>query len=413
MGWDVDRVRSLFPSLKRLEGGKPLVYLDGPAGSQVPQSVADRISHGLIHHSANRSGEFITSREVDAIMAEAHQAGADWFCVPDPRSIAFGPNMTSLTLQLSRALSRTWKPGDEVLVSSLDHDANFTPWVLAARDAGATVRTIAIDPSDVTLCMDSLQKQLSTKTRLVALTAASNAVGSLTDIRQIAQMAHAVGAEVFVDAVHYAPHRRMDIAAWDCDYVVCSAYKFYGPHIGLLYGRPERMQSLVPYKLRPSPDSIPGRWMTGTQNHACIAGVTAAIDYIADLAGPTGETESRRERLDAAFDAIERYETELIASLLAGLQSLPGVRVYGIVDPSKLHLRAPTVSFTVTGSDSHAVATMLGQHGICAWHGNYYALPLTTALGVEPAGMVRLGCMHYNTQEEIQRTLDVLKASIG
>ncbi|MCU0707046.1 MAG: cysteine desulfurase-like protein [Pirellula sp.] len=405
----LDAIRSQFPSLSRLQDDVPLVYLDGPAGTQVPMSVANRVSEVLIHHSANRSGQFATSREVDQLMDEAHTAAADLLQVQDPRSIAFGPNMTTLTFQFSRALARTWSPGDEVLVSSLDHDANFTPWILAARDAGATVHTIPIQTSDATLCMDSLRKLLSAKTRLVAVTAASNAVGSLTDIREIAQCAHEVGAELFVDAVHYAPHRRIDAEAWNCDFLVCSAYKFFGPHIGMLYGKPHRMQSLVPYKLRPAPDSIPGRWMTGTQNHACIAGVTAAIDYLASLSRLDAEHHSRRARLDDSFSQIQEYETLLIARLIDGLRSIDSVKIFGIVEADRMHARAPTIAFQVRGMDSLSVAKQLGQRSICAWHGNYYALPLTAALGTEPEGMVRLGCMHYNTPEEIDRTLNAIQ----
>lgn len=401
------RVRSLFPSLDREFSGKPLVYLDGPAGTQVPESVAQRIHQCMIHHNANRAGKFITSNEVDQIMEQAHIAAADLLQVAQPESIAFGPNMTTLTLAFSRALARTWSSGDEILISSLDHDANYTPWVLAARDAGVTVHSIPIRSQDATLDMESLEKLLSPRTKLVALTAASNAVGSLTDIPEIARMAHSVGAEIFVDAVHYAPHRRIDVSKWDCDYLVCSAYKFFGPHIGILYGRPERMQSLVPYKLRPSPDSIPGRWMTGTQNHACIAGVTAAIDYIASLSdgSNSGGDLGRRTRLDQAFEWIEQVETMLVERLLLGLESIPNVKVFGITDTKRMSERAPTVAFCIDRIDSASVATQLAQAGICAWHGNYYALPLTLALGTEPLGMVRLGCMHYNTMEEIDRVL--------
>jgi len=410
---DVDWIRSQFPSLSRRHGGQPLVYLDGPAGTQIPQSVADRISEVLIHHSSNRSGAFVTSREVDALMNHAHIAAADFFQVDDPNSIAFGSNMTTMTLHFSRALARTWKPGDEILVSKLDHDANYTPWVLAARDAGAVVRIIDIRLDDATLCMESLESQLSDRTKLVAVTAASNAVGSLTDIAAIARLSHCVGAELFVDAVHYAPHRRIDVAAWDCDYLVCSAYKFFGPHIGMLYGRTERMQSLVPYKLRTSPQSIPGRWMTGTQNHACIAGVEAAIDYMAQLSGLDASTYSRRQRLDAALDAIVDIESKLIAALLEGLQQIPGISIYGITAKNQLQHRAPTVAFTVAGKTSLEVTTLLGEQGICAWHGNYYALPLTESLGTEPNGMVRLGCMHYNTPSEIDRTLAAIRDIAG
>lgn len=405
----VRRIRNLFPALDRLHGARPLVYLDGPAGTQVPRWVADRIHECMIHHNANRAGKFITSGEVDELMEQAHRTVADLLQVEDPSSIAFGPNMTTLTLAFSRALSRTWSPGDEVIVSKLDHDANYTPWVLAAKDAGVSVRTIEIHAQDATLDLDSLESQLSSRTKLVALTAASNAVGSLTDIPAIATMVHKVGAELFVDAVHYAPHRRIDVRKWDCDYLVCSAYKFFGPHIGILYGRSERMQSLEPYKLRPSPVKIPGRWMTGTQNHACISGVTAAVDYIASLAGDMvtePEKRSRLELLDAAFEWIEHVETKLIERLILGLQGIRGVRIYGITDSQRLKFRAPTVAFCLDRFDSLTVATKLGQAGICAWHGNYYALPLTLALGTEPQGMVRLGCMHYNTFEEIDYTLE-------
>ena len=405
----VRRIRNLFPALDRLHGARPLVYLDGPAGTQVPRSVADRIHECMIHHNANRAGKFITSGEVDELMEQAHRTVADLLQVEDPSSIVFGPNMTTLTLAFSRALSRTWSPGDEVIVSKLDHDANYTPWVLAAKDAGVSVRTIEIHAQDATLDLDSLESQLSSRTKLVALTAASNAVGSLTDIPAIATMVHKVGAELFVDAVHYAPHRRIDVRKWDCDYLVCSAYKFFGPHIGILYGRSERMQSLEPYKLRPSPDKNPGRWMTGTQNHACIAGVTAAVDYLASLASDMvtePEKRSRLELLDAAFEWIEHVETKLIERLILGLQRIRGVRIYGITDTQRFKFRAPTVAFCLDRFDSLAVATKLGQAGICAWHGNYYALPLTLALGTEPQGMVRLGCMHYNTFEEIDYTLE-------
>ncbi|MFY8071039.1 MAG: cysteine desulfurase-like protein [Pirellula sp.] len=408
----IRHLRSLFPALARIHEGHPLVYLDGPAGTQVPTSVAERVAQCMIEHNANRAGKFITSNEVDELMDQAHGAAADLLQVDDPRSIAFGPNMTSLTLSFSRALARTWAPGDEILVSTLDHDANYTPWVLAAKDSGAVVRTIGIDPKDATLDMQSLESQLNKRTKLVAVTAASNAVGSLTDIPAIAQMAHRFGAELFVDAVHYAPHRRIDITKWDCDYLVCSAYKFFGPHIGILYGRPERMQTLEPYKLRPSPSNIPGRWMTGTQNHACIAGVTAAIDYIASIGDESTQTSahsSRRSRLDRAFEWIDSVETELVQHLLAGLQRIPGVRIYGITDPQRASHRAPTVAFCLDRIHSAEVATRLAESGICAWHGNYYALPLTLALGTEPHGMVRLGCMHYNTIQEIDRTLETIK----
>jgi cysteine desulfurase family protein (TIGR01976 family) len=419
--FDIASIRRQFPSLQRIQNGKPVAYLDGPAGTQVPQSVVDQISESMLHHNANRSGRFATSREVDAGMKHAHQVFADFLNAPCPESVAFGPNMTSLALQFSRAIAREWKAGDRILVSQLDHDANFTPWVLAAQDRGVEVCQIAVNKQDVTLDLESLRNLLTDRTRLVAVTAASNAVGSLTPVRQIADMVHSVGAELFVDAVHYAPHRCVDVSEWNCDYLVCSAYKFFGPHIGVLYGRPERMMQLTPYKLRPAPDSLPVRWMTGTQNHACIAGAAAAVEYIASLsesstASPVAATQvspsagSLRAKLVNAFDQIQDHEMHLVQRLITGLQSMKGVQIFGIVDGPRMSQRAPTVAFRMDSMKSIDVAQRLGDEGVFVWHGNYYALPLTTALGTEPDGMVRIGCMHYNTQEEIDRTLDLLRS---
>ena len=406
---NIESIRSRFPSLSRMESGNRAIYLDGPAGTQVPQSVVDRISQCMLNHNANRSGRFATSREVDQIMSQCHEVFADFLGANSADSIAFGPNMTSLTFQFSRALSRQWEPGDRILVSNLDHDANFTPWVLAAKDAGVEVKSIGIRASDATLDMDSLGKLLNDRTRLVAVTAASNAVGSLTPVREIAKRAHAVGAELFVDAVHIAPHRAIDVVDWDCDYLVCSAYKFFGPHIGVLYGRPNRMLELSPYKLRPAPDSLPGRWMTGTQNHACIAGASAAVEYIASLSEIPNDRTNRRLHILDAMNAISNYETELITRLIAGLSSIPNIQLFGITENHRMNERAPTVSFQVDGIKSVDVAQFLGDRGVFSWHGNYYALPLTLALGTEPDGMVRLGCMHYNTMNEIDRTLDLIE----
>ncbi len=404
----IDSIRARFPSLARRIGTQQAIYLDGPAGTQVPQSVVDRIADSMLHHNANRSGRFETSREVDQGMRQSHQTFADFLGAASPESIAFGPNMTSLTLQFSRALSKEWKPGDRILVSSLDHDANFTPWVLAARDAGVEVKTLRIHPSDATLDMDSLDEMLNDRTRLVAVTAASNAVGSLTEVRTIANKVHSVGAELFVDAVHLAPHRIIDVDAFDCDFLVCSAYKFFGPHIGVLFGRTKRMLEIQPYKLRPAPDDLPGRWMTGTQNHACISGAAAAVEYIASLSSIRESGANLRTRICDAMTAIANYETKLITKLIQGLGSIPGIRIFGITQSNRMGERAPTVSFQLQGSASVDVAQQLGDHGVFAWHGNYYALPLTEALGTEPAGMVRLGCMHYNTPEEIDRTIALI-----
>ncbi|MEQ1827274.1 MAG: cysteine desulfurase-like protein [Pirellula sp.] len=409
----ISDIRSRFPSLARELNGSPIIYLDGPAGTQVPQAVVDRVADCMLHHNANRSGRFATSREIDDIMTDSHRAMADFLGAEHWESIAFGPNMTSLTFQLSRALSREWKPGDEILVSSLDHDANFTPWVLAARDAGARIKVIGINANDATLEMNSLDELLSDRTRLVAVTAASNAVGSLTPIGEIAKRIHAVGAELFVDAVHYAPHRSMDVRAWDCDFLVCSAYKFFGPHVGILYGKKDRMERLVAYKLRPAPDDLPGKWMTGTQNHACIAGATAAVDYIASLSSITDSGSNRRARLVDAMRSIESYESILVNRLIRGLQSISGVRIFGIVDPARSAQRAPTIAFQMRGTSSLNAAEWLGDRAVFVWHGNYYALPLTQTLGTEPEGMVRMGCMHYNTTQEVDRTIRLVNECGG
>ncbi len=406
-------IRSQFPSLSRIIDARPAVYFDGPAGTQVPQSVVDRVSECMLNHNANRSGSFATSREVDSIMSQCHRIFADFLGATSADSIAFGPNMTSLTFQFSRAISKEWKPGDRILVSSLDHDANFTPWVLAARDAGAELKTIGIHPSDATLDMDSLDELLNDRTRLVAVTGASNAVGSLTPLKEIARRVHAVGAELYVDAVHLAPHRAIDVVDLDCDYLVCSAYKFFGPHIGVLYGRRNRMLEIAAYKLRPAPDSLPGRWMTGTQNHACIAGAAAAVEYVASISSIADDGENRRTRILDAMKEISGYETQLISRLIKGLALIPGVKMFGISEDHRMNERAPTVSFQLSGTKSLDVAQFLGENGVFSWDGNYYALPLTLALGTEPDGMVRLGCMHYNTAEEIDRTLELIKEISG
>jgi cysteine desulfurase family protein (TIGR01976 family) len=402
--------RRQFPAMTRHVRGQPVAFFDGPAGSQVPQRVIDAIGDYLISTNANHGGVFATSVASDAVLHAAHEAVADFLGSDDPDCVAFGPNMTTLTLSLSRALARNWRPGDEVLVSRLDHDANVTPWVLAARDAGAVVKHIAIRPEDCTLDMDDFARQLSPRTRLVAVGAASNAVGTVNPVAEIVRAAHQVGAQVFVDAVHYAPHRAIDVGAWDCDYLACSAYKFFGPHVGILWGRRELLAELVPYKLRPAPDDLPGRWMTGTQCHEGIAGTMAAVDYLADLGRHASPivAENRRQALVAAFATITDYENYLADQLLAGLAELGEIKVWGITDRSALAGRVPTFSFTHQRATPRQVAEQLAARGIFVWHGNFYALPLTEALGLEPDGLVRVGLLHYNTKEEIQRLLSAL-----
>jgi cysteine desulfurase family protein (TIGR01976 family) len=405
----VGQLRRQFPALSRQFDGRPAVFLDGPAGTQVPQRVIDAIAHYLSQHNANHGGLFATSIESDKLLDEAQRAAADLVGSDDPGTVAFGANMTSLTFALSRALARTWKAGDEIVLTRLEHDANFSPWVLAARDSGVTVRFIDVDPRDCTLRLDQYADAISDRTRLVAVGCASNAVGTVNPVQQICQWARQAGALSFLDAVHYAPHDLIDVQAWQCDFLVCSAYKFFGPHVGLMYGRRQLLESIEPYKLRPAPKELPGRWMTGTQNHEGIAGTMAAIDYLADLGrGASPSAGDRRAALQAAYAAIRPYEQAMLGRLLDELERLGGIKVWGITDRARLGQRLPTVSITHRSVPAAALAAKLAREGIFVWHGNYYALPLTERIAVEPDGMVRIGLVHYNTTAEIDRLAEAI-----
>jgi cysteine desulfurase family protein (TIGR01976 family) len=406
----VEQLRQQFPALSRTIGDQPAIYFDGPAGTQVPQRVIDAISDYLSHRNANHGGLFPTSRESDQMLDRAHQAVADLLGAEDPACVAFGPNMTTLTFALSRALAKTWHSGDEIMVTRLDHDANVTPWVLAAQDAGATVQYVDFVHDDCTLNMADFRSKLSKKTKLIAVGCASNSTGSINPMGEICEMAQSVGSLTFLDAVHYAPHALIDVQEFGCDFLACSAYKFFGPHIGVLWGKRDLLEDLAAYKLRPAPDDLPGKWMTGTQNHECIAGVLAAVDYLADLGRRvSSDSESdRRAALKQAFAAIGDYEAGLKRRLLEGLRQLDDVRVYGITAPGQFGKRLPTVSIMHKQLSPAALAERLGELGIFVWHGNYYALQLTEQLGLEPDGMVRVGLVHYNTIEEVDRLLRVL-----
>ncbi|MBN01372.1 MAG: cysteine desulfurase-like protein [Planctomycetaceae bacterium] len=407
----VSDCRAQFPALERMHGKHPAIYLDGPAGTQVPRAVMDAICDYLSHCNANHGGLFATSQESDRLLDEVHQAVADFLGVSDPGEICFGANMTSLTFALSRALAQTWQAGDEIVVTRLEHDANFSPWVLAARDAGVEVRYVQINPADCTLDLADFREKINDKTRLVAVGCASNASGTVNPVGTICGWAREVGALSFLDAVHFAPHQRIDIPAWGCDFLACSAYKFFGPHVGILWGRRDLLEEHQPYKLRPAPDDLPGRWMTGTQNHECLAGTMAAIDYLADLGKKIqGDADiTRSDALDAAFHEIRQYETGLCRLLLEELLAIPGITVHGITDSGRMTERFPTVSFTHEKHTAQQLARGLGEAGIFVWDGNYYALPLTEAIGVEPEGMVRVGLVHYNTEEEVNRFLESLQ----
>jgi cysteine desulfurase family protein (TIGR01976 family) len=407
----VEHCRRQFPALSRRIGDLPAVYFDGPAGTQVPQRVIDAISNYLAHTNANHGGLFATARESDQLLDKVHRGVADFLGADDPETVSFGQNMTSLTFALSRAIARTWQPGDEVIVTRLDHDANVAPWVLAARDAGATIKYIDFHCNDCTLNLDQFRQEIGPKTKLVAVGCASNATGGINPVRDIASWAHQAGALVFADAVHYAPHRFIDVQALGCDFLVCSAYKFFGPHTGILWGKRELLEQLSAYKVRPAPDTLPGKWMTGTQSHESLAGVLAGIDYLADIGRWVAGNDSldRRGALREAYAAIEEYERSLLERLLQGLAQIGEIKVWGITDPAHFDRRVATVSLTHDRYSSAELAERLGRQGIFVWHGNYYALQLSEQLGHEPAGMLRIGLVHYNTAREVERLLSALE----
>ncbi|MAE67946.1 MAG: cysteine desulfurase-like protein [Phycisphaeraceae bacterium] len=406
----VEECRGQFPALVRAQDGRPVVYLDGPSGSQVPQRVIDAIAAYLSNTNANRHGRFATSRESDAILDAAHGAVADLLGADDPQCVWFGPNMTSLAFALSRALGRTWRAGDRILVTRLDHDANVTPWVRAARDVGVEVDHVAIRPDDCTLDLDDLASKLTDRTRLTAVGCASNLAGTVNPVGEICRLARQAGSLSFLDAVHYAPHAPMDVAAWGCDFLGCSSYKFFGPHVGVMWGRRDLLEELDAYKVRPAPDSVPERWMTGTQNHEGIAGTHAAVGYLEDLGRRVApESADRRAALRGAMDAITAYEADLVRLLIEGLLEMPAIRVHGITEPNRAAERVPTVSITHRDLSPQEMAERLGRAGIFVCDGNFYALPLTEALGLEPDGLIRLGLLHYNTRAEVERVLDEIR----
>jgi cysteine desulfurase family protein (TIGR01976 family) len=403
---DIAWIRSQFPALSQTVNGYPAVYLDGPGGTQVPQSVIDAIADYLSKNNANTHGAFATSQRSDAIISGARSAMAD-FLNCDPSEVIFGANMTSLTYAMSRAIGRELKAGDEIVVTRLDHGANYSPWV-ALEERGVTIRIAEINDADCTLDMEDLARKINGRTRLVAVGYASNAVGSINNIKEVVRLAHAAGALAYIDAVHYAPHGPIDVQALDCDFLVCSTYKFFGPHMGVLYGKQEHLRRLKPYKLAVNTDEIPEAWEWGTLNHECIAGITACVDYLAQL-GPKTNAGTRRSALLAAWKIIQAHERILIGTLIAGLLRIPGLTFYGITDPERFAERCPTVAVRIAGHTPLELATELGNRGFFTWDGNYYALNLTEHLDVEKdGGFLRIGLAHYNTADEVDRLLTAL-----
>ncbi|HET9722933.1 MAG TPA: cysteine desulfurase-like protein [Actinomycetota bacterium] len=410
---DLSTVRARFPALAREHAGRPAVFLDAPGGSQVPEIVIEAMAAYLRASNANTHGAFPTSQETDRTIEDAHAAAADLLHA-DPDEVVFGPNATTLLLAISRSVGRTLGPGDEVVVTRLDHDANVRPWVLAAQDAGATVRWVDVRDDDVTLDPRSFEDALSVRTKVVAITLASNAVGTITPAADLARAVHErTSAIVVFDGVHLAQHRSIDVRALGADLLAVSPYKIFGPHLGILFGRRELLRSLTPYKVRPASDDLPYRFETGTQNHEGFAGWTAAVDYLAEVGRMFGNPAGphRRDGVAAAFGVFAAWEHGLAARFLEGARSVPGLRVYGITDPERLAQRTPTFAVRLGDRHPRETAKALGERGIFVWDGHYYALELMERLGLqETGGAVRIGFCHYNTPAEVDRVLEELSA---
>ncbi|OCH14501.1 MULTISPECIES: cysteine desulfurase-like protein [unclassified Aliivibrio] len=401
-----DSVRSQFPALSQTVDNHPVLFLDGPGGSQVPTSVLTAMAEYLGYSNSNLGGHFFSSQKTNAVMDNARTCCAALLNAPSSNNIVFGANMTSLTFQLSRAISRNWTAGDEIIVTALDHYSNVSSWQQAAEDKGVIVHQVRVNTDDCTLDMDHFHSLLSDKTVLVATTYASNTTGSLVDVKSMVAAAHHFGAMIYVDAVHYAPHHLVDVQDLDCDFLVCSAYKFFGPHVGIAYVSSQYLQSLSPYKVEPATDIGPGRFETGTQSFEGLAGVTAAIEYLAQW----GDKEcSLRERLVSCFTQYKQHELALTHYFLNKLEERSGMSLFGISDPENAGNRTPTFAISFKGHSPDQIAKKLGQHQICVWNGHFYALGLIKQLGLEESGgVVRIGFMHYNTFDEIDYLFSIL-----
>jgi cysteine desulfurase family protein (TIGR01976 family) len=410
---DSEWVRAQFPSLQLQVNGQQAAFLDGPAGTQVPKQVIDAIQDYLLSANANTCGAFETSRRNDAMIDATRAAMGDFFHC-DKDEVVFGQNMTTITFALARAIGRELERGDEIVVTTLDHDANVAPW-RALEEKGAVVRQVDIREDDCTLDLDDLRRKITDKTKVVAVGYASNAVGTINPVAEITKVAHEAGALMFIDAVHYAPHGAIDVRGLDCDFLVCSPYKFFGPHMGTLYGKREHLLRFRPYKVRPAPDSLPDRWETGTQVQELIAGIGAAVDYLAELGRHCDPgAKDRRSALLAAYRATRQHEMGLLARLISGLLEIRGLRFFGISDPKRFDERCSTVSVRLANHTPLQAATYLGDRGIFTWEGNYYALNLAERLGVQDrGGLLRIGLVHYNTADEVERLLSALRELAG
>jgi cysteine desulfurase family protein (TIGR01976 family) len=413
---DLAGIREYFPSFAQQVNGKPIIFFDNPGGTQVPQQVIEAITEYFLYANANTHGAFVTSQRTDTIINEARIAMADLLNC-DRSEIVFGPNMTSLTFAFSRALARTLQPGDEIVVTTLDHDANIAPWKAIAQDRGCIVQQVGIDPKTCTLNMEDMRAKITQRTKIVAVGYASNAVGTVNDIATIIQWAKEVGALSWIDAVQYVPHGPVDVQALDCDFLAFSAYKVFGPHIGVVYGKQAHLTRLQPYKVRPASDEAPEKFETGTQTHELLAGLLGTIDYLSTIGNVYANAEpdaannytGRRRALKIAMGSIVAYERTLSSYLLTSLSMIPSITLYGLRSPTDVHRRVPTVAVTMSGKTPRQLAEALAEQGICAWDGNYYAIELMEHLGLEASGgALRLGLTHYNTTEEIDRCIEVL-----
>ena len=397
----LSNIRDQFPVLNRSFNGETAVFYDGPAGTQVPRRVIDAISAYMGTSFANGGGEFATSRETVEMVQRAREACATFMGCKDPVEIVFGPNMTTLTFSLSRSIANTWREGDEIIVTRLDHEANIIPWTSAAEEKGVKVHYIDFHGSDCRLDIDQFFNALNERTKLVAIGVACNATGGINPIKQMTEAAHEVGAIVFADAVHYAPHGLIDVLDWGCDFVACSAYKFFGPHLGILWGKRELLERYDAYNVRPPKAKLASKWMTGTQAFELIAGTLATIEYLCSIVNSSSQI--TRDNIIGSFEAISRHELTLSARMLSVLERVEGLEIFGITDPGKLDKRTATFSIRHPHFRAQELARALGDRSIFVWYGNYYALEFSETLGAEPDGFVRVGLVHYNTIEEIDR----------
>ncbi|MFZ1815904.1 MAG: cysteine desulfurase-like protein [Rhizobiaceae bacterium] len=414
MSFDVEKVRSAFPGLALTDNGKRRIYLDNPAGTQVPAAVGDAIRDALLFTNANLGGNFITSRQASDIHHEAHVAMADMLGAQSHEEIVIGLNMTSLTYQFSRTLARDWKAGDEIILTQMDHEGNVGPWMQAAEEKGVTIKWLPFSQDSWQIEADSLRAALSERTRLLALSHASNLTGSINRVRELVAIARQAGALVFVDSVQFAPHGFVDVQDVGCDFLACSAYKFFGPHLGVVYGRKAVLETLKPYKLRCSDNALPGRFETGTPSVELLAGLSETVNHISRLGEWAGATGSRREKIRKAFEVSIAHENPLAQQLIDGLSSIAGLRIRGITDKARLGERVPTVSFTVDGLAPVSLVKLMNEEGIFCWSGHNYAWGPVHQMGIAPSdGVVRIGIANYNTRAEIEETLESVHRNLA